>query len=438
MSVKPQRAPLARPSILLLAALVVGAALIFTFTTGSNDERPTLTVAPDSTATAVEAAIAAPKKLWEAVQVRAGDTLARILTTRGQTSLVVHQIVESGPAGRELANLHAGDTIKVATDEQGALHEIAYSPDPYRLVSVRRLEDGSFESNIEQKTAITANKYAEGKVEDSLFAAGKRAGVSDTVILELADVFGYDVDFALEVQRGDSFRVLYEEILVDGERVRDGKILAAEFINNGTVYQAIDYATANGREGYYRPDGQAMRRAFLRTPVDFARISSRFSTGRMHPVLHLMRAHKGVDYAAARGTPVRATADGSVQFSGNQGGYGRVIILRHGNQQSTVYAHLERFAQNIRSGGRVKQGQIIGYVGSSGLASGPHLHYEFRINGQHKDPLKVKTTPADPIPAAEMAAFLSEAGKRVAMLDSYASNTAVARNDHKSATSADL
>lgn len=437
MPLKFRWAPTRRPHLPLAVLIVAGslAAWLYVNVAGSP---AAITAEPQPVTAVVEAAVAVPKKLWNAVQVRAGDTLARILASHGQTSQTVHQVVESGPAGRELANIRAGTTLKVATDEQGELHEIAYAPDPYRVVSVRRLEDGSFESNIEQKPTVTVNKYAEGKVEDSLFAAGKRAGVSDTVILELADVFGYDVDFALEVQRGDSFRVMYEEILVDGERVRDGKILAAEFINSGTVYQAIDYTTASGNTGYYRPDGQAMRRAFLRTPVDFARISSRFSTARMHPVLHRMRAHKGVDYAAARGTPVRATSDGSVQFAGNKGGYGRVVILRHGNQQTTLYAHLERFARNIRSGGRVKQGQVIGYVGSSGLASGPHLHYEFQVAGRHVDPLKVKTKPADPIPAAEMATFLAEAGRRVAALDTYSGNSAIAHNEIKPANSADL
>ncbi|MFZ5756263.1 MAG: M23 family metallopeptidase [Pseudomonadota bacterium] len=378
-------------------------------------------------------------RLWETVSVRTGDTLARILTSRGHTSATVHQIVQSGPAGKELTSIRAGTTIKLATDPSGQVSEISYAPDPYRVVTVRRNESsGTFESEIIEKPTVSVTRFAEGVIDESLFAAGKRAGISDTVILEMADVFGYDIDFALEVQQGDSFRVVYEEVLVDGVRVRDGEVLAAEFINEGTTYRAVRYTTANGRTGYYTPEGFAMRKAFLRTPVDFARISSRFSRARFHPVLHTMRAHKGVDYAAARGTPIKATADGRVEYAGNKGGYGRVIILQHGNKQSTLYAHMDRFAKNVHSGARVVQGQVIGYVGASGLASGPHLHYEFRVNGMHVDPLRVKTAPADPIAASEKPAFLAEAGRLVAMMDSYSGRTAVAQRNTKQPGTADL
>lgn len=418
------------PAALVLAGVIM--ATTWLLTTAS----PAVIAEPETPV--VEAGPAAPQTLWEAVKVRGGDTLARILTSRGHAPITVHHIVESGPAARELASIKAGATLNVATDTQGELREITYAPDPYRVVNVRRNETGAFESIVVEKPTVTVTRFAEGVVEDSLFGAGKQAGVSDTVILEMADAFGYDIDFALEVQQGDTFRVMYEEILVDGVRVRDGLVLAAEFVNRGTTYRAVHYKTADGRGGYYTPDGMAMRRAFLRTPVDFARISSRFSRARMHPVLHTMRAHKGVDYAAARGTPVKATADGSIQYAGNKGGYGRVVILRHGNQQTTLYAHLDRFAQNVRSGGRVKQGQVIGYVGASGLASGPHLHYEFQINGRHVDPLKVKTSQAEPIAAAEKQAFLAEASRLVAMLDSYSGRTAVAQANVGPARSADL
>jgi len=419
------------PAALALAGAVAAATWLLTMPAPAVIAEPVAAASETSPA-------AAPQTLWEAIKVRGGDTLARILTSRGHAPLTVHHIVESGPAARELATIKAGTTLNVATDTQGELREITYAPDPYRVVNVRRNESGAFESTVIEKPTVTITRFAEGVVEDSLFGAGKRAGVSDTVILEMADAFGYDIDFALEVQQGDTFRVMYEEILVDGVRVRDGLVLAAEFVNRGTTYRAVYYKTADGRGGYYTPEGMAMRRAFLRTPVDFARISSRFSRARMHPVLHTMRAHKGVDYAAARGTPVKATADGSIQYAGNKGGYGRVVILRHGNQQTTLYAHLDRFAQNVRSGGRVKQGQVIGYVGASGLASGPHLHYEFQINGRHVDPLKVKTSQAEPIAATEKQAFLAEAGRLVAMLDSYSGRTAVAQANVGPSRSADL
>lgn len=389
------------------------------------------TMAPAASDLPAPTSLAATRKevthLWETVRVRTGDTLARILTSRGHTPATVHNIIESGPAARALTSIKAGTTLKVATDAQGEVSEISYSPDPYRVVNVRRNETGDFESNVIEKPAVTVTRFAEGTIEDSLFAAGKRAGVSDTVILEMADAFGYDIDFALEVQQGDTFRVMYEEILVDGVHVRDGQVLAAEFVNQGKTYRAVRYTASNGRSGYYTPDGLAMHKAFLRTPVDFARISSTFSAARYHPVLHTMRAHKGVDYAAARGTPVKATADGRVEYAGNKGGYGRVIILDHTNKQSTLYAHLEGFANGIRTGGRVSQGQVIGYVGATGLATGPHLHYEFHVNGVYVDPLKVKTAQAEPIAASEKQAFLATAGRLVAMLESYSGRTAVAQ-----------
>lgn len=364
---------------------------------------------------------------WESVKIRTGDTFARILTSRGHDSSTVQEIISSGPAAKVLASIKAGTTIKVATDNSGQLSEISYAPDPYRVVNVRRNETGGYESEVIEKQAVSVPRFAEGMIDDSLFGAGKRAGISDTVILEMADVFGYDIDFALEVQRGDSFRVMYEEELVDGEKVRDGDVLAAEFTNQGKTYRAVRFKTSDGRTGYYTPDGLAMRKAFLRTPVDFARISSGFSLKRFHPVLHTFRAHKGVDYAASRGTPIKATADGRIEYAGNKGGYGRVVIIQHGSSQSTLYGHLDGYAKSIRSGARVSQGQVIGYVGSSGLASGPHLHYEFRVNGVHVNPLRVKTTQASPIAAADKQAFLAESARLVAMMGNFSGHTAVAQ-----------
>jgi len=181
------------------------------------------------------------------------------------------------------------------------------------------------------------------------------------------------------------------------EKLRDGPIIAAEFVNRGKTYRAVRYIDAEGRSNYYTPDGTAMRKAFLRTPVEFSRISSRFTLARRHPILNTIRAHKGVDYAAPAGTPVRSTSDGIIAFKGIKGGYGNVIELQHGSRYRTVYAHLSGFARNVRTGKHVSQGQIIGYVGQTGLASGPHLHYEFRVDGVHRNPLAVKVAQADPI-----------------------------------------
>jgi murein DD-endopeptidase MepM/ murein hydrolase activator NlpD len=234
-------------------------------------------------------------------------------------------------------------------------------------------------------------KNANGIINDSLFLSGQKAGLSDNLIMRLVTIFGWDIDFVLDIRKGDSFTILYEEQYKNGVKVAEGPIIAAEFINQGKAIRAIRYSENNERNDYYAENGDAMRKAFLRTPVDFfSRISSRFGLGRKHPVLNKIRAHKGVDYAAPTGTPVKATGDGVITFTGKNGGFGRTIKLKHGGVYSTVYAHLRRIAKNIRRGKKVKQGQIIGYVGQSGLATGPHLHYEFQIHGVHRNPLTVK------------------------------------------------
>ncbi|HKJ77578.1 MAG TPA: peptidoglycan DD-metalloendopeptidase family protein, partial [Gammaproteobacteria bacterium] len=245
---------------------------------------------------------------------------------------------------------------------------------------------------VESRTA-----HATGTIETSLFEAGREAGLSDRTIMELAYIFGWDVDFALDIRAGDRFTILYEEQFLDGEKLRNGPILAAEFINRGRVVRAVRFTDPSGHTDYYSPEGRSMRKAFLRSPVDFRRISSRFQRERFHPVLGKKRPHRGVDYAANVGTPIKASGDGKIVFRGWKGGYGRAVILRHGGRYTTLYGHMSRFRGGLRTGSRVKQGQVIGYVGASGLATGPHLHYEFRVNGVHRDPLKVELPKAEPI-----------------------------------------
>ena len=218
---------------------------------------------------------------------------------------------------------------------------------------------------------------AAGVIDSSLFEAGQRVGLSDNLIMQMAEIFGWDVDFALDIRAGDRFALVFEEQFKDGEKIGEGPIIAAEFINLGRRIRAVRYVDPEGKTDYFSPDGRSMRKAFLRTPVNFARISSRFSFSRRHPILHKMRAHRGVDYAAPRGTAVKASGDGRVIFASRKGGYGRTIIIRHGSAYTTLYAHLARFSKGVRPGKRVEQGQVIGYVGSTGLATGPHLHYEY-------------------------------------------------------------
>ncbi|MEG2393296.1 MAG: peptidoglycan DD-metalloendopeptidase family protein, partial [Pseudomonas sp.] len=208
--------------------------------------------------------------------------------------------------------------------------------------------------------------------------------------MDMASVFGYDVDFAQDIRQGDEFDVIYEQKVVNGKAVGTGPILSARFTNRGKTYTAVRYTNKQGNSSYYTADGNSMRKAFIRTPVDFARISSKFSMGRKHPILNKIRAHKGVDYAAPRGTPIKAAGDGKVLLAGRRGGYGNTVIIQHGNTYRTLYGHMQGFAKGVKTGGSVKQGQVIGYIGTTGLSTGPHLHYEFQVNGVHVDPLGQK------------------------------------------------
>jgi len=249
-----------------------------------------------------------------------------------------------------------------------------------------------------------------------LFADGEAAGLSTPLILEMAKVFGYDIDFAQDLRVGDEFSVVYEEVYREGERLRTGDILVASFVNQGRKFTAFRYVFPDGRVEYFDAEGRPMKKGFLRMPIEFARLSSRFNPNRRHPVLGTVRAHRGVDYAASTGTPIMSAGDGRISFVGTQRGYGRTVIVDHGNGITTLYAHMSRFAGR-RNGSRVRQGDIIGYVGSSGLASGPHLHYEFRVKGVHRDPLKVTFPKPEPLPKAELARFHSQTGPWLARLE---------------------
>jgi murein DD-endopeptidase MepM/ murein hydrolase activator NlpD len=286
---------------------------------------------------------------------------------------------------------------------------------------VRRGDAGfeslTIEAEIERRPAQLT-----GVVTSSLFAAAQKAGLSNRLVMELADIFGYDIDFALDLRDGDRFSVVYDQLYKHGDKLRDGDIVAAEFVNQGKTYRAMRYVDADGNATYYTPDGDSLRKAFIRTPVDFIRISSGFTTGRLHPILNVIRAHKGVDYAAAIGTPVKATGDGIVDFVGVKSGYGNVVSIRHGAKYSTLYGHLSRFRAGLKVGQRVRQGQLIAYVGMTGLATGPHLHYEFRVNGVHQNPLTVALPRANPLSQAVIARWRSDNAAVLAQLDAVSNS----------------
>jgi murein DD-endopeptidase MepM/ murein hydrolase activator NlpD len=233
--------------------------------------------------------------------------------------------------------------------------------------------------------------------------------MSDKLIMNLAGIFAWDVDFVLDIRKGDDYYILYEEIYQDGKFVTSGQIVAAEFNNNGRTFQAVRYVDKDGRADYFTPDGRSVRKAFIRAPVDFTRISSSFNPQRRHPILNTIRAHRGVDYAAPGGTPIKAAGDGKIKHRGRHGGYGNAVIIEHGGNITTLYAHMSRFAASKKLNSRVRQGEIIGYVGATGLATAPHLHYEYRLNGVHRNPRTVPLPQADPIKEEYKADFLAEA-----------------------------
>ena len=267
-------------------------------------------------------------------------------------------------------------------------------------------------------------RTATATIDSSLFQAAEKARLSETTALALANIFAWDIDFVLDIRDGDTFTVVYQQVFQDGRYLHDGDILAAEFVNAGKPYRAVRFMPATGAQGYYTPEGVPMRKAFLRAPVEFTRISSRFNPHRHHPILNLIRGHMGTDYAAPTGTPVHAASDGRVSFKGRKGGYGNALMIAHTRGVSTLYGHLSRYARNLRVGEHVQQGQVIAYVGMTGLATGPHLHYEYLMNGVHQDPEKVQLPAAEPLNAADLARFTGLCAPIVARLDNHRNHLA--------------
>ena len=386
-------------------------------------EEPTQGAAklPDEQRQAVKAKTA-PAFLEETVTVKSGDTLSHILVRQGVADSELFSLTSNPTIKEYFLNLRVGQKLFFRRDADGSFASISRRLGLDRKVVVSRGDDGFVGSEIEMPVTRKLVTAA-ATIESSLFLAGQGAGLSQKTIMNLVDIFQWDVDFGLDVRKGDSFKVIYEELYRDGEMLGAGDILAAEFINSGRPIRALRYTDFTGRTGYYAPDGKSMRKAFLRNPVDVVRITSHFNPNRKHPVLHTIRAHKGTDYGAPIGTPIRSSGDGKIIFAGVKGGYGNTIVIKHGEQYTTLYAHMNKFAKGMRSGKRVTQGQIIGYVGKTGRVTGPHLHYEFRINGVHKNPLKVKLPGAKPLANEYRADFLSKARSHLATLDNMSPTT---------------
>ena len=358
---------------------------------------------------------AEPTSDWVDINIKSGDTLAQIFNRNGLSPRDLHEIMNSSKTAATLKRLQPGQVVSLRMNG-GDLSALKIDVDLTRTLLVTK-QTGIFVSEVITTELEARVKQAEGIINGSLFLAGQAAGLSDNLIMQLIDIYVWDIDFRLDIRKGDSFKVIYVEKYKNGEKVVDGPVLAAEFNNRDSKIRAARYKRDTGRVDYYTGDGTNMRKAFLRNPLEFRRISSHFNLRRKHPVLNRIRAHKGVDYAAAAGTPIKATGDGTIQFIGNKGGYGKTIIVKHGYKYSTLYAHLSRYRKGIKRDQPVKQGQVIGYVGKTGLATGPHLHYEFRENNRHRNPLKVKLPNAENVPAAEMDKFRKQSSNLFALLD---------------------
>ena len=364
-------------------------------------------------------------------RIRRGDSVASVLgrmSIRDVTEL--HSLIRTNKDAKRLQTLAPGLLVSALVDDQGRLLWLRYwhSPNavgaqtPVLLIErsnglangqlTARTEMVEFERQVEVKSA---------QIRSSLYAATDDADIPDAVANQLADIFSSEIDFHSDLKKGDRLRVIYESMLVNGEPVRSGKILAAEFVNDGVSYKAFLHSDGKHPAGYYNADGKSMKKAFLRTPLEFSRVSSGFSLSRFHPILQNWRAHEGVDYSAPRGTRVRSTADGVVEFLGARNGYGNVVIIKHSSNTTTTYAHLSGFASGLRQGQHVSQGDLIAYVGATGWATGPHLHFEFRVNNVPKNPLTVALPTAQPLDGQTLAGFrrkASEWNQRLALADS--------------------
>lgn len=372
-------------------------------------------------------AVMPPSLLGDTVEfvVRRNDTMDRIFRQLKLNLADLASIRDVPGVQERLDQLRVGDIITLVHDE-GLVQSLTRRISETEILSVTRANEG-FNVEVIETPLDIQEVHAEGTIESSLFVAARAAGVSPELILQLAnDIFGWEIDFALDIQPGDQFSLVYEQKYRDGKFIGNGRILAADFLNNGTLHRAVYFESADDKVAdYFAPDGRSMRRQFLRAPLEFTRISSNFNPKRRHPILNTIRAHKGVDYAAPTGTAIKAAGDGRAAFVGTKGGYGRVVILEHGGGVSTLYGHMSRFA-GIRNGQRVRQGTTIGFVGSSGAATGPHLHYEYLVNGVHKNPRTVLLPDAAPISDGYRAEFLTRSGQLLAKLDRAGAATVAA------------
>ena len=369
-----------------------------------------------------EAVDSSPKEVvtWQQTELKSGDNLSRVFTRHSLSAADALAIASSAP--KRVLNLQPGQIIKWQSSESNNVTRMRIETSPLIAHTFERTVEGDYDYKLDEKVADRRPKFAHATIKSSLFLDGAKQDIPQSTLIELAGLFGWDIDFALDIRPDDEFSLIYEELFLDGERIGFGNILIAQFINRGREITAIRYEDGKGDAQYYDPSGHSMRKEFLRNPIDFARISSRFNLKRKHPVLNKFRAHRGTDYAARTGTPIKSTGDGKVIFAGRKGGFGNCVIVQHGSRYQTLYAHLSKFNRSARKGRRIKQGQVIGYVGSTGLATGPHLHFEFRVDGVHRDSLRIKLPKSRSIAKDQKSAYQAVADRMIEWLKSQRDN----------------
>jgi len=353
------------------------------------------------------------------LNVTSGDTMEKLFRTNNLNLGHLMSIAELAEAKQRFRKIKPGDVFEVIHDD-GEVISLYSELSLTSALQIDRQESG-FTAQIIDRPIELRKRMAHGIINSSLFESAVAAGLSDKIIMNIAGIFAWDVDFVLDIRQGDNYYVQFEEIWQDGEYVSDGEIIAAEFNNNGRTIQAIRFVDDNAHSAYFTPSGDSVRKAFIRAPVDFTRISSNFNPNRKHPILNRIRAHRGVDYAAPRGTPIKASGDGKIIFRGTKSGYGKTVILQHGGNITTLYAHMSSYVLKLGVGKRVKQGQTIGFVGKTGLATANHLHYEYRLNGVHRNPRTVDLPDADPIDEQYREKFMAVAAPILKELEQFKS-----------------
>ncbi|MCW8807274.1 MAG: peptidoglycan DD-metalloendopeptidase family protein [Rhodanobacter sp.] len=366
---------------------------------------------------------------WQAVQVKPGQTLSDIFSERGLSMTELQKVMDTaGVAKSALHSIYPGEEFDFLLGNDGSLKGFRFDKDSATRATVR-LDADQPTLTMQARAMEQRMHIAHAVIESSLFGAGAKAGLDEGMMVKLADVFKYDIDFIKDIRSGDSFTVIYDDIYRDGAYYQSGDIIAAEFLNHGQRYTAYRFKKPDGSYDYYSEEGRPLRKSLLRTPVAFSRISSRFSVARKHPILGYTRAHKGVDYAAPTGTPIHAAGDGVIAYRGWEHGFGNFVLIKHSAKYSTAYGHMSRFEHGERVGTHVRQGQVIGFVGMTGLATGPHLHYEVRVFGKQENPLTITMPKPQPLPPRMLAQFEQQVQPMVARIKTTDTNIRLARRE---------